>query len=452
MRIVVLHAGGIGDLVLVESLFSALREQHPDASLELVCRADVAPVAALYARPPDAVHPFGFNPYRWALPDDRAALQAQTLLQRLSGPVELFVSAELRATWLSEILAAALAPHEAVISDEREPHPSDLLLLLGRLKLERNRGVRRPEAISGEHELDRYARLAGTSARRRPALKTPRKRKGAAELAVFPLSAGRINRWPLDAMGRAALRLAGAHQAKIVLFGGEDNRAEIEAAAAAGLFGAGAQIVIGRPDDIPAVAARIAAAAAYLGIDTGLVHLAAAYGVPGVAVFGGGHWPTYAPWSPRSAAVVAPIPCFGCEWDCTFDRPFCIEAVDVDSVIGAFEEAYGDSSDAPQVRTLDPYDAREREIFGAAALVHRAAQGDRAARLTAITRLREMLGRYARRARARTRKSNVLLASLADTTVRAALRLDEARSGGPRGLGPPVADTTRSHEMRTEKA
>jgi ADP-heptose:LPS heptosyltransferase len=429
MRIVVLHAGGLGDLVLVESYLAALRERHPGARLELVCRADVAPVAGLYAAPPDAVLPFGFNPYRWALPDDRAALEAKTLLRALGGePADLFVSAELRATWLSEILAAALAPGEALISDERKPRPSDLLILLGKLGLARNGAVRRLRAAEGEHELDRYARLAGGGARRLPALRPP----GAppsGELVVFPLASSRINRWPLAAMGKAALQVAAAREARIVLVGGEKDRDALDGALADGTFGPGAQLMAGAPEDLPAVAARIAAATGYLGIETGLVHLAAAYGVPGATVYGGGYWPTYGPWAARSAAVVAPIPCFGCEWDCAFDRPFCLEGVDPDSAAAAFEAAFADGSGMPLARMLEPYGPRERAIFGTAAAVHRAAQHDRAARLTAITRLRDVLARYARRTRSRTRRVNAALDALARRTALAARRLDEARTG-----------------------
>lgn len=432
MRAVVLHAGGLGDLVLVESLFAALRERHPDAHLELVCRADVAPVAALYARPPDAVRAFDFNPYRWALPDDDAALQAKTLLRKLPGePVDLFVSAELRATWLSEIVAAALAPAETVISDDRKPRPSDLLILLGKLGLERNRAVRRLPAVAGEHELDRYARLAGTAERRLPAL-LPGGGEPTGELVVFPLASSAINRWPLEAMGQAAQRVAAARNLPIALIGGEKDGPELEAAIAAGTFGAGPRLVLGAPEDLPAVAARIAGAAGFLGIETGLVHLAAAYGVPGATVYGGGYWPIYGPWSARSAAVVAPIPCFGCEWDCAFDRPFCLEGVDVDSVVAAFEAALGDEPGRPLVRELDAYGERERAIFGTAAAVHHAAQRDRSARLTAITRLRDLMRRYVRRTRARSRKANAALTALADTAARAARRLEEARTADGR--------------------
>jgi ADP-heptose:LPS heptosyltransferase len=444
MRIVVLHAGGLGDLVLVESYLAALREQYADARLELVCRADVAPAAALYARPPDAVHTFDFNPYRWAIPDERAALEARTLLHRLpTEPVDLFASAELRATWLSEVLAAALAPVDAVIADPREPRASDVLILLGRLKLDRTRGIRRLAPLSAEHELDRYARLAGAPARRNPALRPIAAAAPATELVVFPLGATRINRWPMSAMGETALRIAAARGATVTLIGGDKDRAEIESAVAAGCFGAEPAIVTGAAEGLAAVAARIAGAVGYVGIETGLAHLAAAYGVPGATVYGGGYWPLYAPWAPRTAGVVAPIPCFGCEWDCAFERAFCIEGVDVQGVVAAFEAAYADGSERPVVSERDAYDPRERAIFEAAAKVHRAAQRDRAARLTAITRLRDLLARYARRTRRRSRNADVLLASLLDRTTQTARRLEQAaaaeRAGAREvsGAGPP---------------
>ncbi|HWT07291.1 MAG TPA: glycosyltransferase family 9 protein, partial [Xanthomonadales bacterium] len=215
----------------------------------------------------------------------------------------------------------------------------------------------------------------------------------------------------------------------------DKDRADIENAVAAGFFGTEPAIVTGSPDDLPSVAARIAGAAGYVGIETGLVHLAAAYGVPGAAVYGGGYWPVYAPWAPRSAGVVAPIACFGCEWDCAFERPFCIEGVDVDGVVAAFEAAYAGQAGRPVVRERDAYGPRERAIFEAAGNVHRAAQRDRAARLAAITRLRDLLGRYARRTRRRSRDADVLLASLVETTTQTARRLEQAASeerGGAR--------------------
>ncbi|HEY4439450.1 MAG TPA: glycosyltransferase family 9 protein [Candidatus Elarobacter sp.] len=429
MRIVVLHAGGLGDLILVETLLAALRDRHPGARLELVCRAGPAPAVALHGSPPDEVHTFEFDPYRWAVPDEAAARDARALLPHLRGDrVALFVSAELRATWLSEILAAALAPERAIISDAELRAPSDVGILLATLGLDRNRAVDRlPAPAVPEHELRRYARLAGETEPRLPRLR-PLAGAPTTELAVFPLSATAFNRWPLSRVAESARRIAAAHGLTPVVIGSVTERALLDAAAAEGAFGPNARVAVGSRDDLAATAARIAAAAGYVGVDTGLAHLAAAYGRPGVTVYGGGYWPHHAPWGPRSAGVVAPIPCFGCGWDCAFERPFCLDGIDVTSVAETFDAAYAGEG-VPVLRELTPYGAREHEIFAAASHVHRAAQRDRAARLTAITRLRNVLARYARRMNARRRRSHLQLASLARTTGGAAKRLERARQG-----------------------
>ena len=247
---------------------------------------------------------------------------------------------------------------------------------------------------------------------------------------MFPFSATPANSWPLPSMGAAAVEVAARRHAAVVLIGTQRDRVPLDRAVAAGWFGENAAIVTGTAAELPAIARRIAGALGYLGIDNGLVHLAAAYGVPGAAVYGGGTWPAYAPWAARSAGVVAPIPCFGCNWDCAFGRPFCTEAVDAQSVVEAFETAF--EADGPAVCARDAYGAREREILGAAAAVHHAAQADRAARLRAITRLRALLSRYARRMRSRSRTANAALDLLAERTVLAARQLEAAAAPAER--------------------
>ena len=81
----------------------------------------------------------------------------------------------------------------------------------------------------------------------------------------------------------------------------------------------------------------------YFGNDTGPAHLAQAYGVPGVVVFGGGTWPHYGPWGRGSVGVVQPLGCFGCGWDCAFGKAYCLEAIPVEKVREAFELAQSSS-------------------------------------------------------------------------------------------------------------
>lgn len=428
MNVAVLHAGGLGDLVLAETLIAGLRERHPGAHVTLFCRADVAPVAWLYARPPDAIRTFTFDPYRWALPADAARMLAPFLAELPREPVDLFVAAELKSTWLAEVLATALHPREAIVAGGADPPRSDLLVLLRLLQLKRNRDARRPQPADGGHELDRYARLAGV-ARRTPSLRRdgPSEDETAPLIVVFPAGAPDLKRWSRESMRNAAERIAAARHARVVVVGAEHERSELDALAQEGPASPAFEVVTGTPNDLPRIAALIARASGYVGIDTGLAHLAAAYGVPGVTVYGGGTWPSYAPWSASSAGVVAPIPCFGCQWDCAFDRAFCIERIGPDSVVATFERVAGATGGGPVVDAIKAYDAEERTILASAAAVHRAAQADRAARLRAIIRLQDVFHGYIRRARNRQAHATEALNEMTTRVAAAAHRLTQRR-------------------------
>jgi len=425
MRILVLHAGGLGDLVLVETLLSGLRERYPGARLELLCRADLAAVPGLYASPPDAVHAFSFNPYTWAVPEQALEPSAAFVAALPAGAVDLFVSAELRATWLSEILAAALAPKDALFGDASTTERSVVRITVHRLGLRLRPLIRRLPPLPGEHELDRYARLAGVQ-RRSPQLRPLRRAatEGERPLVAFPLSSSAFRCWAFASLAATCRMVTSETAHPILLLGSEAERPELERLAAAESAAAAGPIST-LAADVAGLADVIANAWTYLGNDTGLAHLAAAYGVPGVTVYGGGTWPAYAPWAPQSAGVVTPIPCFGCGWDCAFDHAYCIEGIRIADVIHAFAEAAAGDAQQGLIFADEAYDSRERTVFGEASRVYRAAQADRAARLRAIIRLRDILERYAQRSRTRQLGTTMALDRLTDRLAATARRLQD---------------------------
>lgn len=397
MRTVVLHEGGLGDLILVEPLLATLRAQHPEERVELLCRADVAGLPTLFERAPDVIRPFPFNPYLWSGPSDILAGLVRDYLATLGDlPVRRFVSASLRATPLSEILAAALAPVDgAIFGDPHAIANTTAGVLLEKLGIGPPPTIRRLAERTGEHELERYRRLAGTEAVRLPQLRRLGETAVTRSLAVFPIGGVAIKRWPIDRLVAAAATIAAERQASVVVIGAEHDRSELDAIAAHEGFSAPPEVLAGGPGDLVAVATRIAGAIGFVGVDTGLAHLATAYGVPGVTVYGGGHWPAYAPWRATTAAVLAPIPCFGCNWECAFDFAYCLAGVDARSAVRAFAEAeLGGREAAPRIE-VDAYTTQEREIFARSARVHHASESDRAARLRVITRLDATLHEYA---------------------------------------------------------
>lgn len=120
-------------------------------------------------------------------------------------------------------------------------------------------------------------------------------------LAVAPGANWPGKRWSPAAFAALVTRVASHFDGLLVLGGPDDT------AAAAAL----ADVALPRLDltgrtALPLAAAVLARAAAFVGNDSGLGHLAAALGVPTLTVFGPGRPVRYRPWGPRARIVLAP--------------------------------------------------------------------------------------------------------------------------------------------------
>jgi ADP-heptose:LPS heptosyltransferase len=185
----------------------------------------------------------------------------------------------------------------------------------------------------------RYARAAGAPPAPLPWLHLPRGAHPVAPtaLVLIPGAAHPTKRWPVAAW-RA---LAAAHPGPVVALGGPGEEELC------------AQIVDGRPEGRAAAGpgfgpawAALGQAAAAVGGDTGLTHLALAAGVPTVTLFGptcadDGFWAHAAagptPWAP----VGRPLPCRPCSrhggaW-CAAGDHACLSALPVDEVLAALD-------------------------------------------------------------------------------------------------------------------
>lgn len=347
-RVTVLHVGGLGDLILAQPLITALRQKFRHVTL--ICRKPVAPVAQLFPEPPDEVVALEFNPYLEAIPTPQL-LERLEALRSLETP-NVLISAELRPTWLSWFLAALLDVDNGFIS-AAAPIPHGLLTaLLERFSLE-PRPLAAASPATYSHERERYAALAAMF---HLELESPRWFKPDRSpnaptgdyLVCFPGGAAqqRVKTW-----GPARFReVLQSLTLPVVVAGDQADQADLRASAPPG-----AQVFIGSPQSLSELAALTAHARAYLANDTGPSHLAQAYGVPGLTIFGGGGgWPVYSPWGPGSLGVVQPLDCFGCDWACAFDQPYCLSEIGVDPVRQALDYALTGSSAPLHVTELPP--------------------------------------------------------------------------------------------------
>jgi ADP-heptose:LPS heptosyltransferase len=383
--VLIFHEGGIGDLILASGLVNSIRKTHPDWHVTVACRASVASVTSLYPVPAHSVLALDFNPYEWTAPSAALLDALRDVVESLKPvAVDIYLAAGMRPTWLAWLLASVFRARQAACcTTVREPSEFVSLLRdelgLGRTEVDR---IVPPE---GTHELRRYEILLEH-------LNTPAsfsfpwgsRRHPGDYMVCFPAGSPgtRIKRWPLENFAEALRRFQDRWHLTVKLTGDMSELSELENLAAR--IG-GAEILAGGSMD--SLSRLLSGARLYFGNDTGPMHLAEAYGVPGVTVFGGGTWPAYAPWGEGSIGLFSPLPCFGCNWDCIFGRAVCVEQVPLEEVSKALDEVTARPPLEPESRTCGSTDPRLLEIVRGAASKFRIIQDDRAQRLEAIFEL-----------------------------------------------------------------
>jgi len=342
-----------------------------------------------------------FDPAAWNAPsDDLLSLLRPVIADLAACRADVFIDATLQPSWFGWVAAAgAQAVSSCCCTAVAKPDFFISAILKGLGVAFRN--MENLHLDPDTHERDRYRSfLKWLHVEPQPVFPWPiaghfveRGRQMLAEvgfqnreyLICFPGgSAGApAKRWPLKDFGTVLERVS--RRIGIVLIGETREHGQLqELGGTLQNCGADVRVVAGGRDDIPLVGALLHGARAYLGNDTGPLHLASAYGIPGIAIYGGGHWPSYAPWGEGSVGFVNPLPCFGCGWDCLFDHGLCVEAVPAETVADALDVILSEGGSKPQVRALDNVSSAEKSLIARVAPRYQAAQQDRAARWTCM--------------------------------------------------------------------
>ncbi len=351
----IVHTGGLGDLVLASRLVEGLTKGFPSNRIVLLVREPFAQLPAIFPVPPHEVLALDFEPHRETIPSEGLCRKLRKLSDTLRDlcPAMVIV-ADLEPSWLCWFLISML-PDSQVLGCTASTPPRGLLTLLIREFGGSPRSLKNLKQTHPSHENDRYSamliRLGRPSFEIAPWPKPPVDAKlfeaigvePGNYIACFPTGAAStlVKRWkPVHYAAVLAGRLS--EQTRLLLTGEENERPALEQFKEA--FGVDARhirIFTGSASAIGNLSVLLAHASLYFGNDTGPAHLAQAYGVPGVVVFGGGTWPHYGPWGQGSVGVVQPLGCFGCRWDCAFGHPYCLETLPVEPVRQAFDRASG---------------------------------------------------------------------------------------------------------------
>ena len=77
------------------------------------------------------------------------------------------------------------------------------------------------------------------------------------------------------------------------------------------------------------------------GVESAPCHIATAIGVPSVVLTGGGHFGRFVPYSNLQTLVNKEMDCYGCNWQCKYERVYCMEEIRVEEVVSAVENVSG---------------------------------------------------------------------------------------------------------------
>jgi ADP-heptose:LPS heptosyltransferase len=415
------HAGGLGDQVLFSGALAALRVARPELRVWLAVHVDLIDAVRTMSPWLAGIVPIDFYPYGVGVPGDSLYSGAAALLDVLpEGPFDAVVSAECRPTWVSWFVAGRLRPERFITLHRSFLSPTLRRLLRDRFALVYPRATWYASTSDSVHEIERYAQLLaafGVAADTVPRWHvTPDECRSAAGLmglepgrfiTAFPGGTDGVpyKRWPL-ARFAAVLKYARDEfdVEPLIVAKNADRGAVEELLRACRDLGFESRVWFDPGDDFAQTRAVFAAAAAFIGNDSGPVHASQACGVRGVTVFGGGTYPAFLSWGPSAVSVVNPLPCFGCAWDCAFGRGLCVEAVSATDANDALRAALAVGTRPPATVTVANVDAGALEIIAASSTMYRAAQADRAARFEVIqslqrSKLIERQDQYVRRKR-----------------------------------------------------
>jgi heptosyltransferase-2 len=271
-KILVIRGGAIGDFILTLPVLAALRRQFPDTALEVLGYPHIASLAAA-GQLVDAVRPIdsrplaGFFARAGDLDFELSSYFAgcNVIFSYLFDPDEIFRDNLARITKAQVIQG----PHRPL--ETRDLHATEQLL----------EPLQRLAIFDAEGE-PRIELNPAPAAQLRPTL------------ALHPGSGGERKNWPEAAWQELVGKLVEATDLNLLLVGGEAEGGRLERLAKP-VPASRVRVLRGIP--LPALAAELRGCVGFAGHDSGISHLAAAVGLPGLVLWG----PTNATvWRPRS--------------------------------------------------------------------------------------------------------------------------------------------------------
>jgi len=151
------------------------------------------------------------------------------------------------------------------------------------------------------------------------------------KIIIAPISDGSLRNWPMESFKELCRRVISENDVIIYLIGTKDQRstlnsiAEIDKNKIKNLAG---------NYSILESAAILNESSLFIGNDSGFTHIAKALGKKFIGIIGGGCYGLFFPYNQtnQERLFYYQLDCFGCEWRCHLDEPYCVTNVTVSEV------------------------------------------------------------------------------------------------------------------------
>ncbi len=309
-KILIIRGGAIGDFILTLPVLAALRAQLPKARLEVLGYPHIAQLA-LAGGLSDAVRSIearplaGFFARKGALdpaleeyfagfaivisylfdPDEifQANVARCSKAQFIAGPHRPDETAGIHAT------KVFLKPLERLAIFDADPEPKLFINPISKTGIRSGSGAGVPPVLTGVSPVssfpDSTPLVHGRDARQdsRDGCPTTAPTPEINQIALHPGSGSERKNWPEENWGKLLQELISQTGLTFLLVGGEAEGERLERLA----VGLPVQrVAVARSLPLPELAMRLRSCRAFLGHDSGITHLAAAVGLPGLVLWG----------------------------------------------------------------------------------------------------------------------------------------------------------------------
>ena len=288
-RILVIRGGAIGDFILTLPALRAIRDAFPQAKVEILGYPNIADLARFAG-----------------LADDAKAIEAPALAGFFA------VQGTLDEDWMEYfgrfdvVLSYLYDPDGIFQNNVRRCFRANLESATDSKTLTFIQGPHRPEERGDVHAaevlLEPLKQLTVFAADSRPQIRIPRRSANGNRswLAIHPGSGSLSKNWPVECWRQLIAQIQAKTNWNLLLIGGEAERETFQRLQPS-LDASRSRLEFCMP--LPQLASLLAECGGFIGHDSGISHLAAAVGLPGLVLWGESKETVWRPRSDQFAVV-----------------------------------------------------------------------------------------------------------------------------------------------------